>query len=252
MSVGAIAIASRYVAAATVAPRSETWVMRQRWHNLLFAHWRVPAERIQRQLPPGIELDLYGDAAWVSVIPFYMTGVRFRAMPPIPTAHAFAELNVRTYVRCNGEPGIWFFSLDAASTLAVIGARLGAGLPYFRARMSVEFRSRSIDYRSERLGTNTPAVFDATYDVTGPAIVTAGPGSLDAFLTERYCLFSSDGRRIWRVDVEHPRWTLYGAKAYFRRNTMLEAAGLGDDAGDPLLRAATLQEVRFWPPRRVR
>lgn len=235
------------------AERRGPWVMQQRWHHLLFAHWRVPVETIARRLPPGMDVDVYDGSAWVSVIPFYMTGVRFRAMPPIPTAHAFAELNVRTYVRCNGQPGIWFFSLDAASTLAVIGARLGAALPYYPAKMRVEFGSPAIDYYCQRLGvTGAPAVFDATYQLTGPQILSADPGSLDFFLTERYCLFSSDGRRIWRVDVEHPRWTLSAAHVVFRRNTMLEAAGINDAFGDPLLSAATFQDVRFWPPARVR
>ena len=226
--------------------------MRQRWRALLFAHWRVPPNMIQGLLPAGIEVDTHNDEAWVSVIPFYMTGVRFRAMPPIPTAHAFAELNVRTYVTCNGQSGIWFFSLDAASTLAVIGARLGASLPYFRARMRVELGTREVDYFSHRRDdTRGRAIFNATYAPAGPSIAV-GPGSLDFFLAERYTLFSNDGPRIWRIDIHHPRWQLYGARAELRENTMLEAAGLNDVRGDPLLRAATFQDVRFWAPIRVR
>jgi uncharacterized protein len=232
-------------------PPPGLWVMQQRWHDLLFAHWRVKPESIQRLLPADIEVDTYRDDAWVSVIPFYMTGVRFRALPPIPTANSFAELNVRTYVRCGGDPGIWFFSLDAASTLAVVGARLGAALPYFRAAMTVGPGSRAIDYRSERLGiVERPAIFDATY-YPGARCVEAAPGSLDFFLAERYTLFSADGAGTWRIDIHHPRWKLQTAHAAIRRNTMLDAAGVTTGCGQPLLRFAAFQDVRFWPPKRV-
>ena len=227
------------------------WVMQQRWHNLLFAHWRVSPDVVQPHLPPGIDLDTYQGDAWVSIIPFHMTGVRLRWSPPIPTAHAFAELNVRTYVSRGGVAGIWFFSLDAESTVAVVGARLGAALPYYRASMDVRLGTRHIDYRSVRvLGGGPPAVFDATYSPCGSQFM-AHPGSLDAFLTERYSLFSSDGRRLWQIDVSHPPWELHSAIANIRRNTMLDAAGLEVSASPPLLHFATSNDVRFWPPTRV-
>jgi uncharacterized protein len=226
--------------------------MQQRWHDLLFAHWRAPADRLRTMLPPPIELDTYQGEAWVSVVPFRMTGVRFRWAPPIPTAHAFPELNVRTYVTCNGHSGLWFFSLDAPSTLAVLGARAGAGLPYFRAAMRVTLRSQSIDYHSERLDpASTRAVFSATYAPLGSACV-AMPGSLEFFLTERYALFARHQGHVIRIDARHPRWALYGANAAIRCNTVLQAAGLTPATDDaPLLHFATFQDVRFWPPQRV-
>jgi uncharacterized protein YqjF (DUF2071 family) len=181
-----------------------------------------------------------------------MTGVRFRAAPPVPTANAFLELNVRTYVTAAGKPGVWFFSMDAASMLAVIGARVGMYLPYFRATMSVDRRGDHIDYRSVRWnGHGRRAVFDASYRPTGNSLIAAA-GSLDRFLTERYCLYSSDGKRLWRDDIYHPRWHLRPAAAEFRANTMLEAVGLPRPAHPPLLHFAEFQDVRFWWPRRVR
>ena len=223
--------------------------MRQRWHDLLFAHWRVPAEEIQRILPAPLKVDTYDGDAWVSVIPFYMTGVRFRGLPPVPTAHAFAELNVRTYVTHDGYSAIWFFSLDAASTLAVIGARIGAALPYFRAAMSITRHGESFDYRSQRAGSGEPVVFEATYRPTGALAVQ--PGSLDYFLTERYSLFAQRASGIRRMDVVHPPWELQGAQAEIRRNTMLDAAGVSTRQTEPLLHFAEFQEVYFWPPVRV-
>ena len=120
------------------ALRSRPWVMQQRWHDLLFAHWPIDAQSVRALIPPALELDTYDGQAWLGVIPFSMSGVHMRGMPPLPTTRAFAELNVRTYVKYGGRSGVWFFSLDAASTLAVIGARLGAHLPYYRASISVD------------------------------------------------------------------------------------------------------------------
>jgi uncharacterized protein YqjF (DUF2071 family) len=252
MTTSSVSLTGRPVSAlrATVSEPVGSWVMHQRWHNLLFAHWRLPGDVIRRKLPKSIELDTFDGDAWISVIPFYMTGVRLRWAPPIPTAHAFAELNVRTYVRHRGVAGIWFFSLDAESTLAVIGARLGAALPYYRAAMQVRCRRRDINYCSDRVIGTTPACFDATYWPRDER-QTPAPGSLEYFLTERYSLFSSSGDRIWRIDIAHPRWDLQDAVAVVRRNTMTEAAGLGAPAGDPLLHFATVQDVLFWPPVRV-
>ena len=125
------------------------WVMAQRWHDLLFAHWRCAAGDLRPLIPAPLEIETFDGSAWIGVIPFYMSGVRMRGMPPIPTAHAFLELNVRTYVTLDGRPGVWFFSLDAASSLAVIGARLGIRLPYFRAAMRRR-RDGAIGYASDR------------------------------------------------------------------------------------------------------
>jgi uncharacterized protein len=228
-----------------------SWFMLQRWHNVLFAHWRVPAEWVSRLLPKGITLDTFGGDAWVSAIPFYMSDVRLRWMPPIPTAHAFAELNVRTYVTHGGVAGIWFLSLDAESTLAVLGARFGAALPYYRAAMDVRLGFHSVEYRSDRLlARQCPAQFDMTYTPRGlrPEVVA---GSLDYFLVERYALFSGDRDRLWRMDIDHPRWQLYDADAVIRHNTVLSAAGLHGVTGEPLLHFAPVQDVHFWRPIRV-
>ena len=225
--------------------------MHQRWHNLLFAHWRVAADSVDRQLPKGIMLDTFGGEAWVSAVAFYMADVRFRWMPPIPTAHAFAELNVRTYVTHRGVAGVWFLSLDAESTLAVLGARLGAALPYYRAAMDVRLGLHSVDYRSDRiLAPQCPAQFDMTYTPRGLRPQPAA-GSLDYFLVERYAVFSGDRHRLWRIDIDHPSWQLYDADAVIRRKTVLTAAGLHCVSGEPLLHFAPVKDVDFWRPLRV-
>ena len=112
------------------------WVMGQTWDELLFAHWRAPPDALRLQLPPNLELDLFQDEAWLGITPFRVTGLRARGLPPLPVASTFLELNTRTYVTAGGKPGIWFFSLDAASEVAVEAARRGYKLPYFRAAIS--------------------------------------------------------------------------------------------------------------------
>lgn len=236
----------------SVSLPSGPWIMVQRWHHLLFAHWECAPTDLRPLIPPPLELDTFDDEAWIGVIPFYMSGVRMRGAPPVPTAHAFEELNVRTYVTLDGRPGVWFFSLDAASLLAVIGARLGVRLPYFRAWMQLSRDGDTISYRSDRWSlAGKPASFHGRYRPEGHARQPV-PGTLEHFLTERYCLYSSDGKRIWRGDIYHPEWNLHSASAEIERNSMIAAAGVGALGHAPLLHYANFQDVRFWWPVRVR
>jgi uncharacterized protein YqjF (DUF2071 family) len=234
------------------SPPPGPWVMVQRWHDLLFAHWRCPISDLRALIPQPIEIETYDGDAWIGVIPFYMRGVRMRMAPPIPTTANFQELNVRTYVTLDGRPGIWFFSLDCESTLAVLGARVGIYLPYFRATMRMRTGTNGIEYDSQRWSMNgPPAAFSGTYRGLGEDFSPA-PGSLDHFLTERYCLYSTDGKRIYRGDIYHPRWSLQQASAQIDTNTMISAAGVRAIGNDPLLHFSAFQDVRFWWPVRVR
>jgi uncharacterized protein YqjF (DUF2071 family) len=226
--------------------------MVQRWHDLLFAHWRCRIADLRALIPRPIEIETYDGDAWIGVVPFYMRGVRMRAAPPLPTAYNFQELNVRTYVTLDGRPGVWFFSLDCESSLAVIGARLGAHLPYYRAAMRMRAGGNGIEYDSQRWSVaGPPAAFSAVYSGTG-AEFTAPPGTLEHFLTERYCLYSSDGNRIWRGDIYHPRWSLQPGRAQIDTNSMLGAAGVRAFPHEPLLHFSAFQDVRLWWPVRVR
>ena len=228
------------------------WVMVQRWHDLLFAHWRCAAADLRPIIPAALDIDTFDGTAWIGVIPFYMRGVRFRGVPPIPTFHAFQEINVRTYVTLDGRPGVWFFSLDAESWLAVIGARLGIRLPYFRASMQMTRRDDAVEYTTERWSiAGPPASFVATYRGVGPTS-HATPGSLEHFLTERYSLYASDGKRIWRGDIIHPPWSLQSGEARIEQNSMIAAAGVRAPGHEPLLHFSAFQDVRLWRPVRVR
>jgi hypothetical protein len=229
------------------------WVMIQRWHDLLFAHWALPPAKIRPLVPRELELDTFEGEAWVGVIPFRMSGVRFRGMPPIPTASTFPELNVRTYVRAPQQPdkpGVYFFSLDAASSLAVLGARVGAGLPYFWAEMRVNDVEGNIDYASARKSKRHPAELIARYKPVGPA--SSHKTDLEKFVTERYCLYVVRSGNVHRIQIHHEPWPLQPAEAQFERNTMTKAQDIELPAENPVLQFAKCLEVYIFAPEEIR
>jgi uncharacterized protein YqjF (DUF2071 family) len=226
-----------------------TRAMHMRWENLVFLHWPVRADEILPHLPAALELDTFEGAPWIGVVPFRMTNVRAHLAPPIPTAHDFPELNVRTYVRHRGRAGVWFFSLDAESWLAVMAARAATNLPYYYARMKAERTAEDVDYESERAHPGSPtAEFRARYRPTGEVCLSS-EGSFEYWSTERLCLFTAtrDGD-VERIDVEHERWPLQTATAEIAVNTMTVATGISLPAQAPRAHfAQQLDVVAHWP-----
>ncbi|MFZ1755966.1 MAG: DUF2071 domain-containing protein [Caldilineaceae bacterium] len=231
---------------------SQPWVMAQRWHDLLFAHWPIPAAQMAPLLPPGLPLDTWEGEAWVGVVPFRMSGVRPRLLPAVPGLSAFPELNLRTYVNLGGKPGVWFFSLDAANPIAVAIARALYRLPYFRAQMTCQAQGDAIHYASRRTHSPAPeAELRATYAPTGP-VYRVTPGSLEAWLIERYCLYAADGQgRIYRGEIHHAPWPIQPAEAEWARNSVAQAAGIALPDTQPLLHFARRLDVVAWPIGRV-
>ena len=223
------------------------WVMRQTWNDLLFAHWPVEPALLRSLVPSSFDLDTFDGAAWVGVVPFWMSGVAMRGLPSLP---AFPELNVRTYVTAGGRAGVLFFSLDAASPLAVWGARTFLNLPYFRAAMAVS-SSTEVQYTSRRHGNEEAAEFRASYQPDGTPFHPAD-GTLEWFLTERYCLYHLDrGGAPARLEIHHPRWLLQRAKASIEVNTMGRVNGIELPARTPLLHFAKRQDMVAWSPQRL-
>ncbi|HJY89136.1 MAG TPA: DUF2071 domain-containing protein [Candidatus Acidoferrum sp.] len=226
-------------------------MMEQRWHDLLFAHWRVEKEWLRPHVPSKLEIDTYQGEAWLGVVPFRMEGVRLRYAPAIPGASCFPELNVRTYVKHGEKAGVWFFSLDAASRLAVTVGRKWFQLPYFFAGMSCEERGGWIAYASERKDRGAPAaVLRGKYHGEGETFHAAS-GTLEHFLTERYCLYSADAEgNLKRVEIHHLPWNLQLAKAEISENSMTKGLGLAFGVPE-LLHFSRRQDVGVWPLRRV-
>ena len=226
------------------------WVMTQSWHDLLFAHWPVDARALQEKLPAGLPLDTFDGQAWLGVVPFRMTNVAPRGVPPVPFVSSFVEMNVRTYVTLHGKPGVYFFSLDANSAIAVAAARALFGLPYYTATMQIERRGAQLVYTSAReTRMDGVAEFAATYRPIG-ATVTPQAGSLEYFLTERYCLYTVDKEfRARRLDIHHLPWPLQAAEATIAVNTMADAAGIRLPSTAPLLHFVRRQDIVAWPLR---
>jgi uncharacterized protein YqjF (DUF2071 family) len=226
------------------------WVMTQTWRDLLFAHWRVDPQVLRAKIPPQFPLDLFDGRAWIGVVPFRMTNVGPRGMPSPPGLSEFPELNVRTYVRVGDKPGVYFFSLDAASRLAVRAARALLNLPYYDAAMSVTPVSGGFAYECRRSGDDR-AEFIGTYRPIGHEFAPAA-GSLEYFLTERYCLYNmARGGSAYRLDIHHPRWLLQPAEAQLKRNTMTDVCGIALPDQLPLLHFVNRQDMVAWPPRRL-
>jgi uncharacterized protein YqjF (DUF2071 family) len=225
------------------------WIMGQTWRSLLFAHWPVEPEQLRAVMPEALPPDTFDGEAWIGVTPFAVHNLRPRLTLPVPRISSFPEINVRTYVTVGGKPGIYFFSLDAANAVAVAIPRLLYRLPYFRARMTLE-RERCparVRYRSERVvgAAPTPADFRARYGPSGP-VFHAREGTLEYFLTERYCLYTLNGHgTVQRAQIHHPPWPLQEADAQLDRNTMGAEIGLQLDQ-KPLLHYAERQDVVFW------
>jgi uncharacterized protein YqjF (DUF2071 family) len=223
------------------------WVLPMVWHDLLFAHWPVPASPLRDRLPAGLELDLHEGQAWLGVVPFRMTGIRPRGFPHVPGLSSFIELNLRTYVTAGGRPGVWFLSLDASNPVAVQLARWSFRLPYFRAAMSCRADGAAIEYRSRRTHSGVPpAEFAGRYQPSG-APFTALPGSFEAWLIERYCLYTTGPQgRIRRGEIDHAPWQLQRAEAEFRINDMTRLAGLDLPSQPPHLLFSRQLAVRAW------
>jgi uncharacterized protein YqjF (DUF2071 family) len=240
----------RQTAHRTIALPGGPWIMKQTWHDLLFCHWTLPPDVIRPLVPSPLELDLLDGQAYVAVVPFWMSGIRARWTPPLPGLNRFPELNVRTYVRYKGVSGVYFWSLDAANQIAVWSARAAYGLPYFHADMVIRSLGENFEYSSRRLEDPQPAEFRGRYRPVAPPRRREA-GSVEHFLTERYCLYAVRDGQVARAYIHHLPWPLQDANADIELNTMAQAAGITLPDSKPLLHFARELEVLIWWPQRA-
>lgn len=199
------------------------WIMTQTWEHLLFAHWAIHPSVLRPLVPAELELDTYDGNAWLGIIPFLLTGVRIRRMPPVPFTTRFPEINVRTYVKRKGRAGIYFLSLDASNWLVTTIAKKWYRLPYYPASIHFRTSSDSIDFQSRRLTSPAAKGFSVSYRPDSD-VFFAEKGSLEHWLTERYTLFCDckTTRNMYSADVYHEPWKLQKAAVQYRENTLTE------------------------------
>lgn len=222
------------------------WLIRQSWLNVLFAHYPLPLAAVRECVPRQLEIDTCEGRAWVSAVAFRIDPFKTRGMP---IAMRFPELNLRTYVTLDGKPGVYFFSLDAASQAAVTGARSLFRLNYYYAAIQMAGHGRT-EFTSRRL-ERPRADFHATYRVAGDPLPLLS-GSLDHWLVERYCLYAVRGGPTFRVEIHHLPWVLQPASAELEPGALFDAAGLPAPDTPPLLHYAVRQDVLTWGPEQVR
>ena len=237
---------------------SGRWAMTQRWNDLLFAHWPVAAATIAPLLPEGLQVDTFQGSAWLGVVPFWLDRIKIRGVPPIPGMRKFPDLNLRTYVtdEQTGTAGVYFFSLDCSNLLAVGVARTIFHLPYHWADMRMEQRSeREFSFYSRRRFSSKGVLFRARYRGLGPTrrLAESRIGTLEYFLMERCCLFSSSASgELVRSNLHHVPWPLEEAEAEIESNDLASAMGIELPDIEPVLHYSRRQAIYIWPAELVR
>ena len=224
-------------------------VMVQQWRDLAYVHWRYPVDEVQALLPPGLEVDVHDGSAWIGLIPFSMRNIGLPRLPPVPYLGSFPEVNVRTYVRCNGRPGVWFFSLDVNRFLPALVARTTYLLPYCWG---------SARHRLEGDSLTTQVVRRWPSQASTHISISIGdeieqPDETAVFLSARWGLYSKGFRGSLRyAPVDHEKWSLYSAQLLELDDSLVTAAGLSTPQGEPHVMFSPGVSVRVGLPHRMR
>lgn len=239
---------------------SGPWIMRQTWSKLLFAHWSLPPRLIKPLLPSGLELDTFAHEAYISVLPFRASNLRIRLLPTIPGANEMLQINIRTYVKRDDKPGIYFLALDTNRLPTVWLTRLALGLPYHHARISLKNRflgyKSTLECISQRLDTvGLPGGALQVSYYPSSEVGYAKLGNLEQWLTERYCLYTVHAGKLLRVDIHHHPWPLQMAEAEFRRQSLLtpmqDKLGFDLPVTPSLVQYAERIDALIWLPQAV-
>jgi uncharacterized protein len=224
-----------------------TAVMRQEWLDLAYVHWRYEPAVVQRLLPAGLEVDTFDGSAWVGLIPFSMRRIGLPHGPAVPYLGSFAEVNVRTYVRAAGRPGVWFFSLDVDRFLPAAVARLTYRLPYCWGDTSHERRGDTLTTVVRRRWPDRVADSRLVVEMGDPVVAD----ELDVFLSARWGLYSRMRRGVRYAAVDHEPWPIRTATVQHLDDALVEASGLPSPSGEPHVRCSDGVAVRIGLPRRV-
>ncbi|RXI96264.1 DUF2071 domain-containing protein [Anaerobacillus alkaliphilus] len=229
----------------------KTWIMQQTWKDLLFAHYPISPTILRPMIPSCFTLDTFEGTAWVSVVPFKMSKIRMRYLSKLPLTPDFAELNVRTYVKFGNKPGVYFFSLDANSKIAVKAGNQFYHLPYYDADMSINQIEEWVDFKSERIDPRVKSgLFTGKYRPNGE-VFTAKPDTIEHWLTERYVLYVTNGKNVYEGNIHHNPWPLQPAYADIEVNSVAQSLGIPIEEPPAYLHYSNELKVVAWLLKKV-
>ncbi|MBY0120970.1 YqjF family protein [Bacillus sp. S/N-304-OC-R1] len=230
---------------------SGKWIMRQAWRHILFIHLPISPERIRNYIHPSLQLDTFDELAWISIVIFKMEGIYPRGFPFISITSPFPEINVRTYVKWKGKPGVHFLSLDVGDWASFTLAKKWYHLPYHSANISLKQRKNTFYFESLRRKSElNPILCNGIYT---PNVNTFTPGkeTLEHWLTERYCFYSTDHRgHIYAGEIHHPPWALQEAKIEIFENTMLAPYNI-EISEQPIVHFSEGIDSLFWNIKKI-
>lgn len=214
------------------------WVIEQKWSDLIFLNYAIEAQKIQERLPAGLEVDTFKGEAYLSIVPFKMSGVRFPYTPTLPFSNLL-ELNIRTYVKANGRSGIYFFTLDTDHALAAFIARTFFHLPYRKVKLESSFEESHYGFKADN------------FDIKAKIGKERHKDELATWLTERYLLFTKGSRHFYQGQAIHDPWQLKELEIEELHESFLESF---DFVGAKFKSCyyALAQDVRFNPFERIK
>ncbi|OCA87103.1 YqjF family protein [Pseudobacillus wudalianchiensis] len=224
---------------------SSPWVMTQTWADLLFMHWPIHPEALKPFLPASLQIDVYERKAWLGIVPFTVSDMRFRGLPSLPFLRSFLQLNVRTYVIYKGVPGVYFFNLDVNHLPSVLGARLFYSLPFRQTNMAAVMDTSCHFQSSYSFGQNQEEL-DVAYKPSSLPYL-ADRGTFEYWAAERYCLFTERRKKLYRGDIHHTKWALQKAEAVIFHHTTAAFLSRAYFQQEPILHFSKEKQAFFWP-----
>ncbi|MBW8348799.1 DUF2071 domain-containing protein [Bacillus sp. IITD106] len=224
---------------------SKYWIMRQKWRDVLFMHLPIKPEKLQPYIPSAIEIDTFDGYAWLGVVVFKIDGIYPRGFPPVSIRPAFPEINLRTYVRCNDKPGIYFLSLDVDDWTSYTLAKRWLHVPYHPAKISIQKKKQSYQFESIR-NRNNQIICKGSYTPLS-GIYYPENMTLDHWLTERYCFFSNDIKsNIYCLDIHHTPWPLQKAVSDIYTNKLFSPFHFDLTDGTPIFHYSKGVDALVW------
>ncbi|MFC7391692.1 YqjF family protein [Scopulibacillus cellulosilyticus] len=228
------------------------WMMTQTWNDVFFIHWPIDFDDIRDKVPKQLYIDTFDGRAWIGIIPFHITDFKVRDVFSIPLTNAFPEINVRTYVTYDNKPGVYFFSLDAGHWMASVAARTLTPLPYYFSKIDLTKQNGAITYKSSRQDKNSSnGEFEGTFSSIS-STYKSEKGTLDEWLTERYCFYTMNRNKLYRCDIHHEKWELQKAEGEILTDTLVSSQRISLPDKKPVLHYASRNKALIWPLVRVR